>query len=260
MKRRRLQQRPERFKLHLRGLERCVEFELQLGFRDRTARIGVVKGRDVDSVDGRVQRVDTRAAAGLARVAGREGGKKQSSGKKLLPQIVGIWPVLGKLDAQRRAAKLFGVDCFEQLDRNHCLVAGPGVVKQHDRLQVVAHGHAAAVEVENLRHGAIGFGVELEPDARAGQVVAMQCLRDLKGLAKPDRIGRRLLARGNRLPSAFVQIHRFAVRQIARVHLPCAGGQFTQAGEPVNYGARCRRQIGTGLGNRAPAGPRQTEP
>ena len=90
--------------------------------------------------------------------------------------------------------------------------------------------------------------MELEPNACAGQVVAAQRLRNPKGLAKPDRIGRRLLAWGNRLPSAFVQMHRFAVRQIARVHLPCAGGQFTQAGEPVNYGARCRRQIGTGLG------------
>ena len=137
---------------------------------------------------------------------------------------------------------------MQQLDGHRHGVAGLGAVEEHNGLQVVAHRHAAAVEVENLRHRPVSRGVKLEPDARAGQVVAAERGRYLITLAKPERLFGRLGLQGNRLPAALVEADGFAMRQVAGMELPCAIGQFAQQGEPVDDRACVGGQRGGNLG------------
>lgn len=96
--------------------------------------------------------------------------------------------------------------------------------------------------LEKLRHGPVGVGVELEPDARAGQVVAVQCVGDLKCLPEPDGVSRRQSAHSHVQPNAVVQDHRLAVGQVSVVHLPRASGQLCQAQQPPHNCARLSRQ------------------
>jgi hypothetical protein len=98
------------------------------------------------------------------------------------------------------------------------------------------------IVLEKLRHGPVGVGVELEPDARAGQVVAVQCVRDLKCLPESDGVSRRQSAHGHVQPNAVVQVHRLAVGQVSAVHLPRASGQLYQAQQPPHHCARLSRQ------------------
>ena len=86
---------------------------------------------------------------------------------------------------------------MEELDGDEDLVAGFGGVEEDDGFEVIAEGDAAAVEVDDLGHGAVGVGAELKPDAGAGEVVAVEGLGDLDDAAIPDGVlGARGLARG----------------------------------------------------------------
>ena len=84
--------------------------------------------------------------------------------------------------------------------------------------------------------------MELEPDPRPRQVVAVERRGQLNGLAKPDGAGGIVRADGRILPAALVEIHGFAMRQIALVHLPRASGQLRQAHQPFHHGAGLRRE------------------
>jgi hypothetical protein len=114
----------------------------------------------------------------------------------------------------------------KQLDGDGDLITRFGAVKQNDGFEVVAKGYAAAVEVEDLRHGTVGFRVELEPDARASQVVSAQGLGNRVALPKPDRVVGRFAGRRHGLPSGLVDIDSFAMGKVAGVHLPGAIGQL----------------------------------
>ena len=221
-----LQQRPQRLKLALRRLQAGIELGL----------IVRIQRRQIHSRDGVIQN------AVLCAVARRKRRQQQRRRKKLVRQALRIRPALREIRAQGSAAELFHVDRLEQLNRDHHLVAGPRIIEQHLRLQVLAQSHAAPVEVKNLRNGSVGVGRELEPNARAGQIVAVERRRQLNRLPKPHRVGGVMRARGRILPSALVEGHSFAVRQIALVHLPRAGGQLRQAQQPFHHGARLGRQ------------------
>ena len=71
----------------------------------------------------------------------------------------------------------------------------------------------------------------------------MQRGGNLNRLAKPHRVVGRVRAHGNRLPTALIQIHRFAVRHVAGMRLPHPIGQLVQFTEPVNRLARLRLQV-----------------
>ena len=77
---------------------------------------------------------------------------------------------------------------MEEFDGYEDLVAGFGGVEEDDGFEVVTEGDAAAVEVDDLGHGAVGVGVELEPDARASEVVAVEGLGDFDDTAVPDGV------------------------------------------------------------------------
>ena len=100
-------------------------------------------------------------------------------------------------DLEVDAGEGFFVDGVEELDGDEDFVAGLGGVEEDDGFEVVAEGDAAAVEVDDLGHGAVGVGAELEPDAGAGEVVAVEGLGDFDDAAVPDGVlggfGARLL-------------------------------------------------------------------
>ena len=103
-------------------------------------------------------------------------------------------------DLEVDAGEGFFVDGVEEFDGYEDLVAGLGGVEEDDGFEVVAEGYAAAVEVDDLGHGAVGVGAELEPDAGAGEVVAVEGLGDFDDAAVPDGVlggfGAGLLTRG----------------------------------------------------------------
>ena len=98
------------------------------------------------------------------------------------------------------AEKVLVVDGVEELDGDEDLVAGLGGLEEDDGLEVVAEGDAAAVEVDDLGHGAVGVGAELKPDAGAGEVVAVEGLGDFDGAAVPDGVVGGLGAGGDERP------------------------------------------------------------
>ena len=177
-----LLERQQRVQFGVRSFETCVELVL-------VVRVQCVQIHGLDRGDRDVMRIDPPPLR-------TSDGNKHCSRQELLRQVFGIGPALGEIDAQRGAAELLDVDGVQQLHGDHDLVAWLGIVKQDSRLQVVAHGHAASIEVENLGHRPVGVGMELEPDARAGQVVAIQRVGNRKCLAKPHGIHRGVGAHG----------------------------------------------------------------
>gem|GEM_PF-5541978 len=109
---------------------------------------------------------------------------------------------------------------MEKLDGNEDLVAGFGLIEEDDGFEVVAEGYAAAVEVDDLRHGAVGVGVKGEPDARAGEVVPVEGFGYFNLSAVPDGIVGRFAAGFDDGPVAVVEIEGLAVRKVARVIMP----------------------------------------
>ena len=165
-----------------------------------------------------------RMSCGLGRAAG--GG------------VVGVG-----LDAQADALEGFDVDGVEEFYRYEDLVAGPGGFEEDDGLEVVAERDAAAVEVDDLGHGAVGVGLELKPDARARDVVAVEGLGDFDGAAIPDGVFGCLAVRGDELPGGVVEGGRFAVRDVAYVEAPAASGKLGEGLEGVQRGERGGREV-----------------
>jgi len=89
-----------------------------------------------------------------------------------------------------------GEDFYGDLDA----VARLGFVEEDDGLEVVAQGYAPAVEVDDLGHGTVAFDVEVEPDAAAGEVVAVESFWDFNGGAIPDGAVGSLGGGSGRLP------------------------------------------------------------
>ena len=227
-----LQKRLQRFKFCVRRFQAGVELRL----------IVRVQSRQVHGAN----RVGERGQ--FPRIARRQRGNQQRGREKLQAQVLWIGAVLREVDLQRRALKVLAVHRVQQLDGHRHLLAGLRLIKENHRLQIVAHGHASPIEVENLRHRPVRRGVELEPDARAGQVVAAQRGWNLVGLAKPHRLLGSLRAFGDGLPVALVQIHGLAVSQVAGVQLPGPVGQFVQACKPVDDRVGVGRQCGGDFG------------
>ena len=115
---------------------------------------------------------------------------------------------------------------MEELDGYEDLVAGLGGGEEDDGLEVIAEGDAAAVEVDDLGHGAVGVGLELEPDAGAGDVIAVEGFGDFDGAAVPDGVVGGLGVRSDELPGGVVECGRFAVGDVADVEAPLAGGKL----------------------------------
>jgi hypothetical protein len=83
----------------------------------------------------------------------------------------------------------------------------------------------AAVEVDDLGEGTVDPGFKAEPDAGAGEIVAVEVFRHLNPLAEPEGllgIGCFGLRDG---PGGIVERRIFCVGQIAGVIAPCARGQ-----------------------------------
>ena len=183
---------------------------------------------------------------------GGECGQDVGGGDALDADVFGVgagW--LGGIgfDLEVDAGEGLFVDGVEELDGDEDLVAGLGGVEEDDGFEVVAERYAAAVEVDDLGHGAVGVGVELEPDAGAGEVVAVEGLGDGEGLAVPDGVVRGFAARGDGLPGTFVELDGFAVGEIAGVHLPRAVGQIGDGGKTRDDCLRFRLEIGGDFGS-----------
>jgi hypothetical protein len=123
---------------------------------------------------------------------------------------------------------------MEQLDGDDDFIARFGAIEEHDRLQVFTHRDPAAVEVDDFRHRSVRRGVELEPDARAAQVVAVERLRHLDNAAKPHRLIAHLNGFGSGGPLADVKIGRLAMRHIAGVIAPAGQRQRVQRAQALH--------------------------
>ena len=162
----------------LRFAERGVEGGLVAG----------VEGFEVDGGDGFFYFGEEVFARG------GEGGKDVCRGDALDADVFGVGACGGGgcvgvgFDLEADAGEGFFVDGVEEFDGYEDLVAGLGGVEEDDGLEVVAERYAAAVEVDDLGHGAVGVGVELEPDARAGDVIAVEGLGDFDDAAVPDGV------------------------------------------------------------------------
>ena len=229
MKGRLLEQRLEGFQLRLRGLERGIEGGL-VSVRERV---------QIDGSDGFSEGIDV---GGRSR---RERGDEYSVREELLAQIVGAGPVFGEIDLRGHAVEALVVDGLKNLDRDENLVAGLGVVEEHDGFEIVSHRNATAVEIDDLRHRAVGVGVELKPDARAGQVVTVQGLGDFDLPAKPDGVFCGVAFDRENWPTAVVEAYGLAVRDVSGVKAPAVDRQGVQFGEAVDG---CPRGGGQCLG------------
>ena len=155
----------------------------------------------------------------------------------------GVGGVRVRFDAKGYAFERLVVDGVEEFDGYQDLVAGLGRFEEDDGFEVVAECDPAAIEVNYLRHGAVGVGAKLEPDAGAGDVVAVQRLRNLDLAAIPDGVLGRFGWRGDDGPSGVVEGEGFAVREIADVDSPVSGGQGVEGFNGVQLLDRGGREI-----------------
>ena len=125
---------------------------------------------------------------------------------------------------------------MEEFDGYEDLVAGLGGVEEDDGLEVVTESDAAAVEVDDLGHGAVGVGSELKPDAGASEVVAVEGFGDFDGAAVPDGVSGGFGARGYELPGGVVEGGGFGVGDVASVETPLAGREGIEELEGVELG------------------------
>src|SRR6516165_4827910 len=102
---------------------------------------------------------------------------------------------------------------MQQLDGDRNFLAGFGVIEKNNGLEIVTHGCAAAIEVENLWHRTIGVRVELKPDPCARQVVPAQRSGNLKGLPKPNRIVGSFGSALNPLPAGAIELGGLSASQ-----------------------------------------------
>ena len=147
-----------------------------------------------------------------------------------------------KLQTQIDAGDPFFVHRRQQLHRDQHLVARLRVVEEHDGFQVFAQRHAPAIEVDDLRHRTVGIRAEAEPHARAGQVIAVQRLRNLDLAPEPDRFFWRcqpvmaVAVRIHLFPAAVVQRWLLTMRHIALVVSPLAPRQNVETLQPLDRG------------------------
>ena len=162
---------------------------------------------------------------------GRERGQDVGRGDGLDADVLSIGATglaagwLDGFDAQGGAAEALYVGGLQEFDGDLDGVAGPGGFEENDGLEIVAERDATAVEVDDLRHGAVGVGAELEPDARAGDVVAVEGPGDGDFAAEPGGFLGAGEGRLDRLPGRVVEGGGFGVGQIADVHAPLVGGE-----------------------------------
>ncbi len=127
------------------------------------------------------------------------------------------------------------------------------IAEKYDRLQVFAQRHAAAVEVNDLRHRSVGVGAEAKPHPCAGQVVAIQGLRHFNLATEPHCfLGRRHPVMAFRvsvhlLPTAVIERWILTVWHVALVVPPGAAWQGTETLQSSQGGLFLRRQIYAGM-------------
>ena len=184
--------------------ERGVELRLVVG----------VESTEVDHRDCMLQRREI-----LWRVL-RESGDEKGGREEFGAEICGVGTSGSEVDLQGCAGEGFFVYGVEEFDGDEDLVAGFGLIEEDDGFEVVAEGYAAAVEVDDLRHGAVGVGVEGEPDARAGEVVTVEGFGYFNLSVVPDSLVGRIAAGFDDGPVAVVEIEGFAVGKVAGVVTP----------------------------------------
>ncbi len=201
------------------------------------------EGAEVDGGDGGFdggEKIGTRLG---------ERGQEVGRGDALDANVLGVGAGAGGgvvgvgIDAKADAGECFDVDGVEEFYGYEDLVAGPGGSEEDDGLEVVTERDAAAVEVDDLGHGAVGVGSELKPDAGAGEVVAVEGFGDFDGAAIPDGVFGCGRVRRDELPGGVVKCGRFAVRDIAYVEAPLAGRKLGEGLESVQCGERGGRKI-----------------
>ncbi|SPF37406.1 hypothetical protein SBA1_180034 [Candidatus Sulfotelmatobacter kueseliae] len=130
----------------------------------------------------------------------------------------------------------------QEFDRNQHLVAGLGLVEEHDGFEIIAQRDTPPVEVENLGHRPVGGRGKRKPNPRPGQIVAMQVLRNLDPAAEPHCLLRKGRARFHHLPRRIVKLRGFAMGQITGVNPPLVGWEPVQFTQPRHSGLRTRMQ------------------
>ena len=187
--------------------------------------VGGVEGGEVDGGDGLIE--GGEVLCGIFGERGQEGG----AGEEFGAEVGGVGTAGGEVDLHGRAVEGLGVDGVEELDGDEDLVAGLGLVEEDDGLEVVTEGYAAAVEVDDLRHGAVGGGAELEPDAGSGEVVAVEVFGDFDEAAEPDGVVGGVAAGLDDGPGGVVEVGVFAVGEVAYVGAPFVGREVVEGAE-----------------------------
>ena len=199
-----LQHRTKRFKLGLRLAQRSVEGGL----------VGLVEGPKIDLRNCLVQLAFVRRRVHSNR------GQQDRRRFDLVDQIGRVRPGRYEIDPGAGVGEGLHIHGVKQFHRNHRLFARRGAVEEHDRFEVLAHGDPAAVEIDDLGHRPVRAGIELEPDAGTGQIVAAERLWDLNGATKPDGVVADFRSGRSRLPLAVVEGRRLAVRNVSLVVAP----------------------------------------
>ena len=97
----------------------------------------------------------------------------------------GIWTLGRKVDCYLCSVEALRVHSRVGLHCDQNLFAGGNVRQQFDRFEVVAHGDAAAVDVDDLRQRQMRIDGGMKPDRSACQVVAFERFGNLNPPTKP---------------------------------------------------------------------------
>ena len=124
---------------------------------------------------------------------------------------------------------------MQKLDGYQNLISRLGLIEKHDRLQVFAHGDSPAIEVDDLRDGAIGVGPKMEPDAAARQIIAVQGLRHFDQAAIPHRFVRSIRSRLDDWPTAVVEIDGLSVLHVSGMKPPFLRRKVVQPGQFLDH-------------------------
>ena len=161
--------------------------------------------------------------------------RKQDGGsEKLDSQVVRIGPALGELDLLLCPPEGLFVDRGQKFDRDQHGVAGLCMIEENDGLKIVAHRHATAIQVDDLRHGPVRGSVKVEPDSGAGEVVSVQRGGHGDGATIPDGVGRGLGVGADNWPTRVIQIESFTMRKIPHMRLPSVRRQGVQTRQPLD--------------------------
>ncbi len=178
---------------------------------------------------------------------GGESGEEVGGGDALDADVVGRWAAVGGagiwLDGETDAGEGLVVDGLEKFNGYQDFVAGLGGFEEDDRLEVFAEGDAFAVEVDDLGDGSVGVGAELEGDAGAGDVVAVEGLGDFDLAAVPDGFVRCLGFGLDEGPGGVVEGDGFAVGDVADVEAPVACREGVEGFEGVELGDGGRGEV-----------------